>query len=180
MKSFALVAALACGALAVQEVPEPAPLLEQHEWLEQLVGDWDASCEASMGDDTEPMTMESTEHVRSIGGRWILAEGSATFGGDQFTTLLTLGYDPRAEAFVGTWVDTIQDHMWIYRGTLDEAKRILTLETDGPSFDDPSVTAHYRDAIEIVDAYHKRLTSSVLGADGEWTTFMRSEYSRRK
>ena len=183
---FALFAALACTtaptapAAAVQEAPKPASPSPQHMWLQQLVGEWDSTCEAMMGPDSPPMKMESTESVRSIGGLWVLAEGKWSNGGEPMTTLMTLGYNAEQNAYVGTWVDSMQTHMWVYRGTLDEAKKTLTLEATGPRMDDPSKMAKYRDAITIVSADHKQLTSSVLGDDGKWTQFMTGNYHRKK
>ncbi len=85
---------------------------------------------------------------------------------------MTLGYDPNKETFVGSWIDTMQTTMWTYVGHLSESKRVLTLEAEGPSFEDPSKTARYRDEIVLISSEEKRTTSSVLGEDGNWTTFM--------
>ena len=126
------------------------------------------------------MQMESTETVRSIGGLWIVAEGKASFGETPFLSILTLGYDEKQGVFVGTWIDTMQTHMWSYRGTLDDARKTLTLETEGPAFDDPTKTSPYRDTIELTGPDSRTLSSSVKGADGTWTTFMRAEYRRKK
>jgi len=180
MKLIAIPVLLAVGATVAQEMPAPAQPLDQHRWLEQLVGEWDVTAEMSMGPGMEPMRMESTESVRSIGGLWIVGEGNATFAGTTFTSLLTVGYDPNKGTFVGTWIDTMQPHMWSYVGELDEAGKVLTLEAEGPRFDDPSRTTKYRDAFEVKAVDHKVLTSSMLGEDGTWTTFMRADYRRRK
>lgn len=181
MKLIASITVLALGALAFQEavVPPQTPLGEEHRWLQQLVGEWDCKAEATMAPGAEPMKLESTESVRSIGGLWVLAEGKADFGGMPFTSIMTVGYDPQKGAFVGSWIDTFQTHMWIYRGKLDDAKKVLTLEAEGPNMQDPSKTQKYRDAIEIHGADRKTLTSSALGEDGTWTTFMKAEYRRR-
>jgi hypothetical protein len=93
---------------------------------------------------------------------------------------MTLGYDPNKDAFVGTWIDTIQTTMWSYVGQLDESKRVLTLEAEGPSFGDPGKTAKYRDQIELIGPEQKTMTSSVLGEDGNWTTFMKVAARRVK
>jgi len=179
MKTLVIAVALLAGAFPVQDMPEAKPL-EQHEWLQQLVGEWTVTMEASMGPDVEPMRMEGTESVRSIGGLWILGEGSATLGGKHVASILTLGYDPRRKAFVGSWIDTVQTHMWSYVGTLDEARKVLTLDTEGPAFDDPTKNAKYRDAIELEDRDHKVLTSSLQDEKGNWTAFMRAEYRRKR
>ncbi len=180
MKAIALVATLAVGAVAVQEMPGPTSPQEQHEWLQQLVGDWTVTAEATMAPGTDAMKMESTESVRSIGGLWIMAEQNASMMGTPITSIMTLGYDPQKEAFVGTWIDSMQTHMWSYVGTLDAAKKVLTLDTKGPSFGDPSKIADYRDVIELKSADHKVLTSSVKEENGTWNTFMRAEFRRKK
>jgi hypothetical protein len=178
MKSILLIALLCVGGAAVQDMPKPTRT-EQHEWLAQLVGEWTVSVEATMEPGAEPMRMESSETVRSIGGLWVVAEGSTTFDGEPFASMLTLGYDPVRKAFVGSWIDTTQAYMWSYVGTLDESGRILTLETAGPAFDDPGATANYRDALEIKGPDHRQLTSSVQQADGSWVGFMRADYRRK-
>jgi len=179
MKPLLLAVALVSGASPVQEMHQPEKV-EQHAWLQQFVGEWTAKSEATMAEGAEPMKMESTESVRSLGDLWIVAEGSASMMGMPVSTMMTLGYDPAKKKFVGTWVDSVQTHMWIYEGELDAARKVLTLSTTGPSFDDPSKTSKYRDVIEVADADHKVLTSAVQGADGAWTTFLRAEYSRKK
>ena len=183
MKSLAICALLAAfsfGASTIQDMPAPAEPTAEHKWLQQLVGDWECNAECSMGPDAEPMKMESTEKVQALGGLWVVLEGSADFAGTPFSSMMTLGYDPQEKAVVGTYVDTMQTHLWTYRGTFDKAKKTLTLEADGPHFEDPEKTCRFRDAITIVDADHKVLTSTIQGDDGEWTEIMRAEYRRKK
>jgi hypothetical protein len=182
MKLVALltVAAAVVASVPVQEMPAPPTALDQHRWLEQLVGEWTVTSELTVAPGAEPMRMESSESVRSLGGLWILAESTASFGGTPFTSILTLGYDPEKKAFVGTWIDTMQTQLWTYRGTLDETKKILTLETEGPDHEDPTKTAQYRDALEIKGPDHKVLTSSIEQADGTWSTFVRADYRRKQ
>jgi hypothetical protein len=158
-------------------IPAAVPT-EQHRWLQQLVGRWSFSCEATMSDGAEPFRMEGSESVRPVGGLWVVAEGSADMGGQPMRSVMTLGYQPEKQVFVGTWFDTVQTHLWVYSGSLDAEKTTLTLDTEGPSFDDPSKTSRYRDTIELKDEDRKLLTSSVQGADGKWMTFMRAEYRR--
>jgi hypothetical protein len=180
MKTLLLLAVtLGLSASPVQEMPVPEKV-EQHAWLQQFVGEWTVKSEATMAEGAEPMKMEGTETVRSIGGLWIVAEGSATIMGMPMSTMMTLGYDPAKKKFVGTWVDSVQTHMYVYEGDLDAAKKVLTLSTTGPDFTDPTKTAKFRDAIERKDADTRVLTSSMEGADGKWTEFMRAEYTRKK
>lgn len=180
MKLLALALSTFLVAWSVQEAPKPAAPTPEHQWLSQLVGEWKVTSTMEAGPDGEPMKAEGNETVRAIGDLWVVAEGKATMMGTSFSSMMTVGYDPAKKEFVGTWVDSMQTHMWVYRGTLDEAKKTLSLEADGPSFDDPTKTSRYRDAVTLESRDHKVLTSSVLGADGTWTTFMTADYRRVK
>lgn len=128
----------------------------------------------------EPMHGEGAERVRSFGDLWVVCEGTADFGGDAFRSMMTLGDDPDREAFVGTWIDTTQTHLWTYVGSLDQTRRVLTLEAEGPSFGDPTQTALYRGVIAIEAPDHRVLTSSIRGEDGTWTTFLRVDHRRAR
>lgn len=173
-----LVASCKSARVEAVEAAAPQPPTPQHEWLQQLVGEWNVSARATMTPGEPPMQFEFTESVRSIGVTWVLAEGSAEFQGAPFTSLMTLGYDPSKQLFVGTWVDSMQTHLWTYRGALDSSGKVLTLETEGPSFGDPTQMAKYRDSLQVLSPDHRRLSSSVLGPDGAWTVFNTVDYHR--
>jgi hypothetical protein len=163
------------------EVPPYATApTEQHAWLQQLVGEWSFTCKATMQEGEQAFEMRGSESVRPVGGLWIVSEGRSRVGGQPIQSQMSLGYDPETKAFVGTWLDSSQTHLWTYTGALDAGKTTLALDAEGPSFDDPSKTSRYRDAIELKDRDHKVLTSSVLMPDGTWMTFMRAEYLRTK
>jgi hypothetical protein len=71
-------------------------------------------------------------------------------------------------------------NMWVYEGTLDPTGKILTLDTEGPSFTAEGKTAKYKDIIELKSDDHRTLTSQVLGEDGKWNHFMTAHYRRKK
>ncbi|WP_439630067.1 DUF1579 domain-containing protein [Gemmata sp.] len=151
----------------------------EHKWLEQLVGDWDSEMEASMGPGQPPTTHTGSESVRSL-ATWVLCEGlTAMPDGSPGRTVMTLGFDPAKKKFVGTFIGSMMTNLWVYEGELDAAGTVLTLDADGPSFTDPSKTAKYKDAIEIVSPDHRILTSRVLGDDGRWHHFMTAHYRRK-
>jgi hypothetical protein len=145
---------------------------DEHRWLEQLVGDWTYATEEDGG-------TAWSEHVRSLEGVWVVAEGVGEMpGGRRHTTLMTLGYDPRTRRFVGTWIGSMMTHLWVYDGELDGTGRVLTLNSEGPDFTGGSALAQYRDVIGILDADNRTLTSWVQGDDGGWTQIMQSHYRR--
>jgi hypothetical protein len=152
---------------------------QEHRWLDRLVGEWSYEAECSMGPDQPPSRHRGTEVVRSLGGLWTLGEGEGETPGGGTETVMTLGYDPKAGRFVGTFVASMMTHLWSYRGALDESGKVLALDTEGPSFTGEG-TATYRDRIEFVDDDHRVLTSQALGDDGQWHLFMTAHYRRTK
>lgn len=157
---------------------------KEHEWLHKLIGDWTSEMDAPAEPGKPADKCRGSERVRSLGGLWVLAEGQGEMpGGGQATMLMTLGYDPARRRFVGTWVGSMMTHLWIYEGTLDNNRRLLTLESEGPVCDATGASgklAKYRDVIEIVSDDERRLTSHMLGEDGQWRQFMTACYRRRK
>jgi hypothetical protein len=151
---------------------------KEHQWLHKLVGDWTYEIEATMAPDKPPEKSKGTERVRSLGGLWVLAEGQGEMGGRTETTLLTLGYDPPKQRYVGTWIGSMMTHLWVYEGTL--SGNTLTLNAEGPSFETDGKMRKYRDVTEFKSDDHRVLTSQVLGDDGRWQTFMTAQYHRRK
>ena len=153
---------------------------KEHEWLQKLVGEWTYESECSMEPGKPPEKFSGSETVRSIGGLWILCEGRGEMpGGDTATTLMTLGYDPQKKHYVGTWVGSMMNYLWIYNGSLDADEKVLTLNAEGPNCMDEGKLAKYRDVIEIKSDDHRVLTPHMLGDDGEWRPLMTANYRRK-
>ena len=157
-----------------------AEVTAQHAWLRGLLGEWSHEVVSSDGAEQPAGTMGGVETVRALGDTWVLAEGRGQMpDGTPTQTLMTLGFDPAQQVFVGTWVGSMMNHLWVYRrGTLDAAERVLTLEAEGPRFDGKPGTAQYRDTIEIVNDDERRLHGSILLDEGRWTCFMTVRYRR--
>jgi Protein of unknown function (DUF1579) len=155
-------------------------LQNEHRWLQKLVGDWTYETEALMGPDQPPEKSSGTESVRSLDGLWILAEGQGEMPGcGAVTTILTLGYDPQKQRYVGTWVGSMMNYLWIYDGEMDAAGQVLTLSAEGPSMMADDKMGKYRDVIEFKSDDHRVLTSHMLGNDGQWHQFMTANYRRK-
>ncbi|MBM7324175.1 DUF1579 domain-containing protein, partial [Agrobacterium sp. S2] len=108
---------------------------KEHEFLSRLVGDW-VMVAGHEGYDPDDPDQRFTETVRSIGGLWIIGEGSGRMpDGDRMTAVITVGFDPAKGNFVGTWVGSMMTHLWVYKGWLEEDGKTLTLEAEGPAFD---------------------------------------------
>jgi hypothetical protein len=156
-------------------------LQNEHHWLQKLVGDWTYETEASMGSDQPLEKATGTESVRSLGGLWVLAEGQGEMpGGGTATTMMTLGYDPQKQRYVGTWVGSMMTYLWVYDGELDANERVLTLNAEGPAMSGEGKMGKYKDVIEFKSDDRRVLTSHFLGDDGQWHHFMTANYQRKQ
>ncbi|MBL8851132.1 MAG: DUF1579 domain-containing protein [Planctomycetaceae bacterium] len=159
--------------------PQPSKPEKEHEWLQQLVGEWETHGKMDAAPGQEAFECHGSETTRSIGGLWVVAEGEAASMGMSVESVLTLGYDPAKKKFVGTWIDSMFNHLWHYEGTLDESGTVLTLLTEGPNFTKPGEMAPYKETLEFKDKDHK-VFSSYTQVDGEWVKFMTVEGKRVK
>lgn len=152
---------------------QTAKVLKEHEFLERLVGVWDVT--ASGMTDQQPWT----EVVRSLHGIWFVAEGSGEMpGGGAATTILTLGYNAAKGKYVGSWLGSMMDYMWVYEGEV-EGGNVLNLYTTGPDFENEGKLADYREQIILTDDDHRIFNSSARQPDGSWKQFMEAHYARK-
>jgi hypothetical protein len=188
MKKFAILGISIAIALFVSGVfaqsPEPTKVQDEptkdHEWLKQLVGEWDVQFKMYMQPDHPPAESAGTDSVRALGAHWVVAETKTTMMGVPFSGILSLGYDPQKKHFNGTWIDSMGGHLWVYKGTLNDAGDTMTLETEGPSMQTPDKTARYKEVIQITDKDSRTFTSSIETDDGTWMKILAAEYSRKK
>jgi Protein of unknown function (DUF1579) len=152
----------------------------EHQWLNQFLGEWSSETEYRMGADQSLSKSKGSEVVRSLGGIWIVAEGAGEMpDGEMGKTVVTLGYDPKSDRYVGTFVGGMMTHLWIYNGSLDAAGKVLTLDTEGPNFAENAMTK-YQDIIEFVSPDHRMMTSKILEENGNWLEFMTAHYLRQR
>ncbi|QRM54646.1 DUF1579 domain-containing protein [Sinorhizobium sp. BG8] len=156
-----------------------AEISTQHLWLERLVGDWSVAADAITAPPPDP---KWSEHARTIGGGlWLLCEGQGEMpAGGPGQTLMTLGFDPVKDRYVGTWAGSMMTHLWIYEGILEPTGNVLTLSCEGPDFENPKKSARYRDVITFIDEDHRTLTALIQQTDGRWHKLMELHYWRQK
>jgi hypothetical protein len=166
-------------ASGMPECPFETKPQAQHEWLHRMVGEWEGTCEAHMGPDRPDATWKSREVVRSIGGLWVVAEGTGpTPNGGTATTIATLGFDPQKGRYVGTFIASMMNHMWVYDGSVEPNGNVLTLDTEGPGMTPDVPRAKYKDVVEFLSNDERTLTSYMLGPDGHWSQVMKANYKR--
>src|SRR4051812_18828560 len=96
---------------AEPEMPKPQ---KEHEWLQQLIGEWDTESESIVEPGKPPVKSKGTESNRMIGGFWSHSENKGDFFGAPFTGILQIGYDVEKKKYIATWIDSIQGMMWKY------------------------------------------------------------------
>ena len=177
---FGLATVIICSALSAQEPPKAAGPEKEHQWLQQFVGDWVAESKGTAGPDQPEMESKGKMKTRSIGGMWVINEINAEMTGVTMTGVQIIGYDPARKKYVGTWIDSMTNYMWTYEGTVDATGKKITLEADGPNFITAGKTTKFRDEYEFKTADQIIATSSMLGEDGKWVTFMSGTMTRDK
>lgn len=165
---------------ALQDMPKPAAPAKEHAFLKQFVGEWTSEWEMIAGPDQPPMKAKGTASGRMIGDFWAVTDVKADWPTGQMSAVLTVGYNPDKKKFVGSWVDSMLNHMWIYEGDVDSAGKLFTLNADGPDMTQPGKTAKYRDSFEFKDADNFVLTSEGQDKDGKWMKLGTAKYSRKK
>lgn len=178
--AFCVASLIAPAFLFAAEPPAMPEPTKEHQWLQQFVGEWEGESEAMVEPGKPPMKAKGTETARAIGGFWVVSEGKAEMMGMPFTFVMILGYDADKKKYIGTWVDNMSSHQWKYEGTVDEAGKKLTFETEGPSPSAPGKTVKWREVMELKSKDHRVSSTSILGDDGKWITIVTGESRRKK
>jgi hypothetical protein len=155
-KMLAVATVLVAGAAGAQQMPEMPQPQKEHEWLKQLVGEWDYDAEMTMEPGKAPMLTSGTEITRPVGGFWTISEATGQVMGAPFKGVMTLGFNPADEKYVGTWVDSMQNRMWQYTGTVDQAGKKLTLDTEGPCPMQAGKILKFQETLSSLDPILKR------------------------
>lgn len=163
--------------LAAQPPTPPGPEPE-HALLKKFVGEWVTESECTPGPDLPKTKSHGTIKARMLGDLWMVAEHDMTSMDMKINAIVTLGYDPQKKAYVGTWVDSMFNHLWHYRGTAEG--NTLSLDAEGPSMAEPGKTAMYRDSYEFISDNEIRVTSQIEMEKDKWITFMTGVARRKK
>lgn len=154
---------------------------KEHAWLHRMIGEWTYEIAACMKPGEPPVKLTGTETVRSVGGIWIVAEGQGEMpGGGIAKTILTVGYNPDVKRFVGTWIGSMMNHLWIYEGTVDATEKVLTLNCEGPLCDGTGGTTKYKDIHTLISDDLRTLSGNILLKDGNWMEMMTSTFRRAR
>lgn len=177
--AFSFVAVICANSTILAQPPEFPTPTKEHQWLKQFVGKWETQSEGTMGPSQPTVKAKGTLDGRMLGGFWVVNELQMDVMGSSVTGIQTIGYDPAKKKYVGTWVDSMMNHLWNYEGSVDATGKILTLDAMGPNFMVPGKQTMFRDAYEFKSADHVIATSSMMGEDGKWIVFMTGHMTRQ-
>lgn len=154
--------------------------LPEHEWLQNLVGEWTTETEYSMGPDEPMENSMGTESVKSLGGLWAMGEGKGTMpGGDEMVSYYALGYDVTLKGYRNCWFASMSSHLWKYDCELSENGKQMVMNCKGPSFTKDGEMSNYRDVIDLIDDNYRTLTSYSEDDNGEWNQMMKMHVRRK-
>ncbi|MBX2813378.1 MAG: DUF1579 domain-containing protein [Myxococcales bacterium] len=156
---------------AAQDFPTPS---EEHKIIMQDVGEW--SFQGSMQTPEGKKEFKGEEKVVAIGEFWTVSHYSS--GGLKGSA--TIGFDPKTEQFVGTWVDSFQPTATRMRGTFDKKSKKMTYKTIGVGMDGKpmpgKIVVHYKDK----DTHHFTvMLKDPTGQTDKLVTTMEMVYTRK-
>jgi hypothetical protein len=110
---------------------DSAPLPE-HKILALEEGVWDAEITMILPgqDPKDAAKTKGVETNRLLGGKWLISDFKGEFFGSPFEGHGVNGYDAKKSKYVGTWVDSMSQHIDQLEGTYDEKTKTLTLNAD--------------------------------------------------
>ena len=65
-----------------------------------------------MGPDQPMMQSKGTMNSRMVGGFWVINKMNMEMTRMQMTGIETIGYNAEKTEYVGTWIDSMMNHMW--------------------------------------------------------------------
>jgi hypothetical protein len=177
LTSLALALLIIVRVQAADEQPKMPQPQKEHEWLKQLAGEWTLDIQVQEPN-KDTVKSKGTETVRMMGGFWAVSEVKATMMDMPFTGSFTVGYDTQKKKYVAAWIDSMNDYLWQYEGTVDPSGKTLTLEATGPCPMQGGKMTKFKDVIEIKDKDHRTLTSHV-DFDGKFVQMLTINYTRK-
>ena len=156
-------------------IAQDSKMPEGFAWLKQFEGIWKTESK-SPGQEKPIATGAFTAYP--FGEFWMVCEQKANMGGNEFHSIQRIGFDKKTKRFVGTWFDSMSDHVWKYDGQLNKEANALILNASGPDWEDASKTRDYRDIYKFQSPTSITLTSQIKEDEDKWKTFMTATISK--
>src|SRR5262245_38245849 len=93
------------------QAPAPSAPEPEHAILKQFVGEWTTEAEVVTGPGEPAGKSTGQVTARMLGALWVVSEVSNDMMGTKMEAVQTIGYDPKTKKYVGTWVDSMLNHL---------------------------------------------------------------------
>ena len=162
------------------EPTQPGPLKE-HVVLKRFAGEWTSKSSSVAMGNQPAVEFKGAMKSSMLGEYWIISNVEGDAGeGNLFNAIQTIGYNDKTKKYVGTWVDSMMNHMWHYEGEYDAKDEKLLLVAEGPDFMGSGEMKKFRDSYQFKSPDVIVVASEMMGDDGKWMTFMTGEMTRVK
>jgi hypothetical protein len=152
--------------------------IQEHAWLQNLVGEWSIETEMNMGPGQPKQSAKGAESVKSFGGLWAIGQGEMGMpGGAAMKYYAAMGFDVTLKEYQTSWIANVSSHLWVKSGNLSADGKVLTTLGEGPNMMGEGMI-EYRDVYELVDKDHFTLTQHGKSGDG-WMEFFVARYTRK-
>ena len=151
----------------------PGPV---HAALSRFAGTWDVTFEVVGAEGVARSTTAAAEVRVAYGGFWLVEDVRGTFAGAPFAGHGLLGFDPKRQLCVRTWVDGMVASPLQTEGTFDADGKVLTMTGTGPDLH--GRPARVQSVFTWRDRDHGDCVVSTTSAEGG-ATRLRVLYARR-
>jgi hypothetical protein len=100
---------------------------ENHAYLKNFVGEWNATSQAWMMPGQAPESSQNTAQGEMIlGGRFLKMNYKGMMFGQPFEGVQIIGYDNMKKKFITFWIDSSSTAFFLTEGNLDESAKTMT------------------------------------------------------
>jgi hypothetical protein len=150
---------------AMEAYARVGALNENHEFLKQLVGEWNVNSRGWMAPGQAPVVTESKAKAELIlGGRFLMWRIQGNMFDQLFESVQIVGYDNQQKKYVTFWIDSTSTAFYMLEGT-----RQGNVMSDTGIWPDPVTGGRekVRDVLTVVGPDEFTFELFMVGADGK-------------
>ena len=164
-----LIAVFSLFVLSVSQLTaqQPATPSKEHEFLKEVVGEWDVDFDGVKGKSVYAMVHN---------GLWLESKVEMDMPQGKFTGQGLDSYDPVKKKYVGLWVDSMTTSPIVMEGDMDAKTKIITMLGKGPGPDGKTVDYKMSTEYKDKDTHFFKMWVGDLQGD----PMMKATYKRTK
>ena len=151
-----------------------------HEWVAQMVGDWDVTMKMWMDPSAPPTESKATSTFEpALNGKFAFQRLKGEMMGMPYEGMGMYGFDNNRQLFITSWADNMNGTISVMKGSLDRTGTVLTQigEMDEPMSGEMGKPFMGRTTIQGPDTMVFEVYEILYG---EAFKVMQFEYTRRK